>query len=52
VNRHEVDVKGEFGEMHILLEHVPSPENPKTSYLAAMSAVSAIRRFKESVVIG
>lgn len=52
VNRHEVDVRGEFGEMRILLEHVPSPQNPKTSYLAAMSAVSAIRRFKESVVIG
>ncbi len=52
VNRHEVDVRGEFGEMHVQLEHVPSPQNPKTSYLAAMSAVSAIRRFNESVVIG
>lgn len=51
-NRHEVHVKGEFGEMRAQVDNVPSPQNPKTSYLAAMSAIAAIKRFKESVVIG
>ncbi|MEO0249335.1 MAG: aspartate dehydrogenase [candidate division WOR-3 bacterium] len=51
-NEHEIYAKGEFGELRIQVRNVPSPQNPKTSYLAAMSAVSAIRSFKESVVIG
>jgi len=51
-NMHDISVKGEFGEMKIHVDNVPSPDNPKTSYLAAMSAVAAIRKFKESVVIG
>lgn len=51
-NRHEIFVKGEFGEMRVQVDNVPSPQNPKTSYLAAMSAIAAIKRFKESVAIG
>lgn len=51
-NRHEILIRGEFGEMNIRVDNVPSPDNPKTSYLAAMSAVSAIRRFKEAVIVG
>lgn len=51
-NQHEILARGEFGELRAQVKNVPSPQNPKTSYLAAMSAVSAIRRFKESVVIG
>ncbi len=51
-NRHEIMIRGDFGEMNIRVDNVPSPDNPKTSYLAAMSAVSAIRGFKEAVVIG
>lgn len=51
-NQHEIFARGEFGELQSKVKNVPSPENPKTSYLAALAAVSAIRRFKESVVIG
>ena len=51
-NRHEIYAKGEFGELRAETNNVPSLENPKTSYLAAMSAVAAIRSFKSSVVIG
>jgi aspartate dehydrogenase len=51
-NQHEIYIKGEFGEMTIQVHNEPSPDNPKTSYLAAMSAVSAIRRFKDSLLIG
>jgi len=51
-NRHEIYARGEFGEMRAQVNNMPSPQNPKTSYLAAMSAVSAIRRLRENVVIG
>lgn len=51
-NKHEIYVRGEFGEMRVQVDNVPSPGNPKTSYLAAMSAVAAIRGFKEPIVIG
>jgi len=51
-NQHEIYVRGEFGEMRSTVQNVPSPQNPKTSYLAALAAISAIRRFKENVIIG
>ncbi len=52
LNKHEIYVRGEFGELQTETRNLPSPENPKTSYLAAMSAVSAIKRFQDHVVIG
>jgi aspartate dehydrogenase len=51
-NRHEIFVNGEFGKMTIRVENLPSPDNPKTSYLAAMSAVAAIRKLNEGIIIG
>jgi aspartate dehydrogenase len=51
-NQHEIYVSGEFGEMNVQIYNEPSPDNPKTSYLAAMSAISAIRRFGNPVTIG
>jgi aspartate dehydrogenase len=38
--------------MTVQVHNLPSPQNPKTSYLAAMSAVAAIRKFKDPVVLG
>jgi aspartate dehydrogenase len=51
-NQHEIFVKGDFGEMRIRIENLPSPDNPKTSYLAAMSAVAAIKKFNAGIIIG
>ncbi len=33
-NIHEVYVRGEFGNIYVKTENLPSPSNPKTSYLA------------------
>lgn len=43
-NSHELIVKGAFGEMHCETRNYHSPDNPATSYLAGLSAVSALRR--------
>lgn len=43
VNTHEISAKGSFGEMHFQVKNVPSPTNPKTSYLAVLSAIECLR---------
>ncbi|MFY3739644.1 MAG: aspartate dehydrogenase [Candidatus Nitrosomirales archaeon] len=43
VNTHEVTAKGSFGEMRFQVKNVPSPTNPKTSYLAVLSAIECLR---------
>ena len=51
-NSHELRVKGEFGEMTCHTYNVPSPDNPKTSYLAAMAAIAARTRLVRNEWIG
>lgn len=42
-NTHEIEVKGDFGRMQFRMENEPSPDNPKTSYLAVLSAVDKLK---------
>jgi aspartate dehydrogenase len=42
-NEHEIIARGKFGEMLIAVRNVPSPHNPKTSYLASLSAIECLR---------
>lgn len=51
-NIHEVHVRGEFGEATLRLVNLPSPTNPKTSYLAPLSAVAALRRIASPLKLG
>lgn len=51
-NIHELEVYGDFGHMKMTIENKPSPQNPKTSYLAALSAVSALKRITDPIQIG
>lgn len=44
-NCHELEVRGAFGEFHIRLANAPLPDNPKTSWLAALSLEAQIRRY-------
>ncbi|MFA6805624.1 MAG: aspartate dehydrogenase [Candidatus Methanomethylophilaceae archaeon] len=43
-NSHELRVKGRFGEMVCHTYNLLEPENPKTSHLASLSAIAALKR--------
>ncbi len=51
-NTHEVEVEGAFGKMLTRVENVPSPQNPKTSYLAVLSACAMLNEILNPVKIG
>lgn len=42
-NQHEIRVKWRYGEFYIKINNYPSPSNPKTSYLAVLSAIECLR---------
>ncbi len=52
INSHEIDIKGDFGHMISRTENVISPDNPKTSYLAVLSAIQTLKEFCSGVRIG
>ncbi|CAM2157932.1 L-aspartate dehydrogenase [Paraburkholderia tropica] len=49
-NVHEVEARGPFGRLSIRLENNPLPDNPKTSWLAALSIEDAILRRLQHVI--
>jgi len=49
---HEIHVKGEFGEIMTRTFNKPFPENPKTSYIAALSAIATLRKICGNIIIG
>lgn len=51
-NIHEISVQGEFGKLSVTVENVPSKSNPKTSQLAAFSAIATLRNLTQSLRVG
>lgn len=51
-NTHEVHISGSFGKAIIKVENSPSPHNPSTSYLAALSVVAMINTLDSTLVVG
>jgi aspartate dehydrogenase len=51
-NTHVISARGVAGEMSITLQNVPSPDNPKTAWLACYSALAALRELQSSVRYG
>ncbi len=51
-NVHTIYAEGEFGTVEVTVENEPSPMNPKTSYLTALSILSSLKSIEQQVVIG
>ena len=51
-NSHEVCIEGGFGSMSMRTENVPSPTNPKTSYLAILAAEAVLAKMCSKMKLG
>lgn len=51
-NSHEVEIRGDFGSLKARTENVPMPNNPKTSFLAALSAIAVLKNIISNDRIG
>ena len=51
-NTHSVEAIGDFGKMNLTIENEPMPNNPKTSYLAALSIVATLQNRGNAITIG
>jgi aspartate dehydrogenase len=51
-NTHEIMIRGAFGEINVKTTNQPSPDNPKTSHLAILSAQAAIKKTQKNIKTG
>ncbi len=51
-NTHEIEIRGKTGNITIRLQNVPSPDNPKTAWLACYSALAALKLVKSPIRYG
>lgn len=51
-NIHEISVEGAFGKFTTRVENVPSPTNPKSSYLASLSAIATLKKISNPFQTG
>ncbi|MBN2081740.1 DUF108 domain-containing protein [bacterium] len=51
-NTHHLVARGAAGEVEFISRNMPFPENPRTSYLAALSAVAALKRLTAQLQVG
>ncbi len=51
-NMQRIDVRGRFGEMKVQMMNSPSTSNPRTSYIAPLSAIAMIKKVLSGVYIG
>lgn len=51
-NIHEITAQGEFGCLRMVVENVPSESNPRTSALAALSALATLDGLTRSLRVG
>ena len=51
-NVHEITARGDFGEFKTTTMNYPCSANPKTSMLAALSAIRLLKSFNETISVG
>lgn len=51
-NIHEIEIESDAGKIFCRTENVIHPDNPKTSYLAVLSAIATLKQILEPIKIG
>ncbi len=51
-NSHKILAHGKFGRLRAEIENMPNPNNPKTSYMASLSAIATLKRIINPIQIG
>jgi aspartate dehydrogenase len=51
-NIHEIEIESDAGTIFTRTENVVHPDNPKTSYLAVLSAIATLKQILEPIKIG
>jgi len=51
-NSHKILAHGRFGRLRAIVENMPNPNNPGSSYLASLSAIATLKRILNPIQIG
>jgi aspartate dehydrogenase len=51
-NTHRIEVEAEAARLSMLIENVPSAENPRTGRLTALSVIAALKKLSSPLAIG
>lgn len=51
-NSHKILAHGKFGRLRAEVENMPNPNNPKSSYMASLSAVATLKKIVNPIQIG
>ena len=49
---HKILAHGRFGRLRAEIENMPNPNNPKSSYMASLSAIATLKRIVNPIQIG
>lgn len=49
---HKILAHGKFGRLRAEVENMPNPNNPKTSYMASLSAIATLKKIINPIQIG
>lgn len=49
---HKILAHGKFGRLRAEVENMPNPNNPKSSYMASLSAIATLRKIVNPIQIG
>jgi aspartate dehydrogenase len=49
---HKILAHGKFGRLRAEVENMPNPNNPKSSYMASLSAIATLKRIINPIQIG
>ncbi len=49
---HKILAHGKFGRLRAEVENMPNPNNPRSSYMASLSAIAILRRIVDPIQVG